>query len=206
MSAHFKLPKVPSRSMSIRQRLSQLASGSRGLSPQPSTSISTSTSHQVEPQRISHRLRPHHSSTSSDASLSTVNLNQPSSENIRRSSSTSSLNMQNSASLMQEMGSLHRQAARTLNIAQTNGQNSLRHRLIPNSHQIKKVGNYLKNAAIGSGGIGGFIVTANAFSNKKNSEEIRNVTILNITKTTTTKSTTTTTPFPEIYNPIGEDK
>lgn len=55
---------------------------------------------------------------------------------------------------------------------------------------------YLKNGAIGGGGIGGVIKIADFLSNKNGGEHIASP---------PNTSTTSTTPNPEHYNPIGPD-
>lgn len=174
--AHFKLFEKESTSNTIRLR-------------QQASSAS---------QANTHRRIPSHSTSSSSSAASTSDL--------YRSLSSPTLNTANSPPIMQEI-SLHREAAASLNsgginIMQPRRSNILMQRLRPNPEQLKKIGTFMKYAAIGAAGTGGSISIYNAFSTndmqaQKNDEQ-------NASLDTTT--TTTTTAQPEMNNPLGEDK
>lgn len=182
--AHFKF--FPSRSLSgaVRQRQPSL----------PSTSRTSD----------SHRRLPSHSAESATNSMRSVNLHSSgsSTSDIYRSASSPALERAGSPMQMHEMSNLHRQAASSLNIRSVNTQrqNTLMQRFRPSPERIISIGKYLKNGAIASAGVGGFISVVNLFSSdSEDKDEIsseKNATIIIFTTTTA----------PEIDNPLGVDK
>lgn len=142
------------------------------------------------------------SATAISKSLESINLhsNPPSPSSVQRAVSLQSLKTARPSATMAEVLNLHKQAASILNSGNVNippRPNSFSlQRLKPNPQTVRLMGKYLKNAAIGAGGVGGVISLTNFFSNNSVEKEKNNSE--NVT-TGPIKSTTES----EITNPIG---
>lgn len=180
--AHFKVLPKQSSPATLRQRQSLLPSTSRTLDL--------------------HRQPPSHAQRSSTNSMSTVNLHSSdsSASDIYRSASSPTLNKPNSPVIMQDVDSLHRHAASSLNMRTLNihRENTLLQRLRPSPERMISIGKYIKNGAIATAGTGGVIIIANVFQSNSGDSNSERIPIVNIT--------TTTTEAPEIDNRIGTDK